>query len=153
MSDFQNEISRLVSGFVTQITELARRAAIETLGSALHVAPAPTHTGPRRGRPPGSVNKVSTASTASTAPRGKKGAKRSAGDLLKLSERLHDFVGKHPGLRIEQINKEMGTTTRDLALPIRKLIADGAIHSKGAKRATIYFKGEDGGGRKRAKKN
>ena len=28
----------------------------------------------------------------------------------------------HPGLRIEQINKELGTLTKDLALPIRKLL-------------------------------
>ena len=58
------------------------------------------------------------------------------------------------GLRIEQINKELGTTTRDLALPIRKLIAEGHLHTKGEKRATTYFAGEGGGGRgKRSKKN
>jgi hypothetical protein len=37
------------------------------------------------------------------------------------------FVKAHPGLRIEQINKELGTTTKDMALPIRKLIAEGMI--------------------------
>ena len=50
--------------------------------------------------------------------------------------RLAAFVGKHPGMRIEQINKQLGTTTKDLALPIRKLIADGSIKTKGAKRST-----------------
>ena len=54
-------------------------------------------------------------------------------------ERLLTFVSKHPGLRIEQINKQLGTTTKDLALPIRKLIADGAIKTKGEKRSTTYF--------------
>ena len=34
MSDFQNEMNRVVQGFVAQITELARRAAIDTLESA-----------------------------------------------------------------------------------------------------------------------
>ncbi|MBC7977751.1 MAG: hypothetical protein H7138_22460, partial [Myxococcales bacterium] len=34
MSDFQNEMNRTVQGFVAQITELARRAAIDTLESA-----------------------------------------------------------------------------------------------------------------------
>ena len=49
------------------------------------------------------------------------------------------FVAKHPGLRIEQINKELGTSTKDLALPIRKLIAEGQIKTKGKKRSTTYF--------------
>ena len=33
--------------------------------------------------------------------------------------------------RMEQINRELGTTTQDLALPIRRLIADGVIRVKG----------------------
>jgi hypothetical protein len=116
MSDFQTEMNRVVSDFVSQITELARRAAIDTLESAL-------------GRGGGGRGRVS---------RGR-GAKRSSGELDKLSEQFHAFVAKHPGLRIEQINKQLGTTTKDLALPIRKLISEGEIKTKGAKRSTMYF--------------
>ena len=35
MSDFQTEMNRVVGEFVAQITELAKRAAINTLESAL----------------------------------------------------------------------------------------------------------------------
>jgi hypothetical protein len=59
-----------------------------------------------------------------------------------MAERFHAFVAKHPGLRIEQINKQLNTTTKDLALPIRKMIAEGALKTKGAKRSTQYFAGE-----------
>jgi hypothetical protein len=45
-------------------------------------------------------------------------------------------------MRIEQINKQLGTTTKDLALPIRKLISEGAITTKGQKRSTTYFAGK-----------
>jgi hypothetical protein len=45
-------------------------------------------------------------------------------------------------MRIEQINKQLGTTTKDLALPIRKLISEGALKTKGEKRSTQYFAGE-----------
>ena len=45
------------------------------------------------------------------------------------------------GLRIEEINRELGTTTKDLALPIRKLVADGMLAAKGQRRATKYFPG------------
>ena len=35
--------------------------------------------------------------------------------------------------------------TKDLALPIRKLIQDGIIASKGQKRSTTYFAGKKAG--------
>ena len=54
--------------------------------------------------------------------RGGRGAKRTSDELDKLADQFHAFVTKHPGLRIEQINKQLGTTTKDFALPIRKLI-------------------------------
>ena len=66
--------------------------------------------------------------------------------LDKLAERVQTFGKENPGLRIEQINKQLGTTTKDLALPIRKLLAEGAIHAKGQKRSTTYFAGSGGGG-------
>jgi hypothetical protein len=120
MSDFQTEMNRVVAGFVAQITELARRAAIDTLETALRKSGGPARSVATRGR----------------------GAKRTESELDKLAETFHSFVAKHPGLRIEQINKQLNTTTKDLALPIRKLIAEGSIKSKGEKRSTTYFAGE-----------
>ena len=123
MSDLQTEMNRVVEGFVAQITELARRAAIDTLEGALGKRGAATlalRNGRARGR----------------------GAKRTAGELEKLGDRFLEFVAKHPGLRIEQINKQLGTSTKDLALPIRKMIAEGSLKTKGEKRSTTYFAGE-----------
>ena len=125
MSDFQNEMNRVVAGFVAQITELARRAAIDTLEGALGKHSSGGHVAVlRNGRGRG------------------RGAKRSSAELDKLGDRFHDFVAKHPGLRIEQINKQLATSTKDLALPIRKMIADGSLKTKGEKRSTTYFAGE-----------
>jgi hypothetical protein len=135
MSDFQNDMNHAVQAFVTQITELARRAAVDTLESAF---------GGRAGRGGGARAAVAAASdgAASTGRRrGGRGAKRTAEDLEALSEKFGAFVKANPGLRIEQINKELGTTTKDLALPIRKLIADKMISAKGQKRSTTYFPG------------
>lgn len=85
-----------------------------------------------------------------------KGAKRDRSELQALSDRFIAFVGKNPGLRIEQINRDLGTTTKDLALPIRKLIADGRLRTSGHKRSTTYFLGGKARGsiakHKRAKK-
>jgi hypothetical protein len=138
MSDFQSDMNRVVQSFVAQISELARRAAIDTLesafggraprGASAAVAALPALAGSggtgRVGRPPGG-----------------RGAKRSSEDLEALSQRIASFIKAHPGLRIEQINQELGTTTKSVALPIRKLLADNVITSKGQKRSTTYYPG------------
>jgi hypothetical protein len=142
MSDFQNEMNRAVQGFVAQITELARRAAIDTLESAFGGRAA-------RSSAPAAVTAVAAAAAVTPAsigrvgrPRGGRGAKRTSADLEALSEQFASFVKANPGLRIEQINKQLGTTTKDLALPIRKLISEGVINAKGQKRSTTYFPGK-----------
>jgi len=71
-----------------------------------------------------------------------RGAKRGADELEQLSKRFVQFVQENPGLRIEQINKQLGTSTSALALPIRKLLASGDISVKGQKRSTAYFAGK-----------
>jgi hypothetical protein len=125
MSEFQTEMNRLVGDFVAAITELAKRAAIDTLESALG----------------GGVKRSGASFKVAGAGRGRRGAKRTSSDLDKLGEDFHAFVTKHPGMRIEQINKQLGTTTKDLALPVRKMMSEGSLKTKGSKRSTTYFAG------------
>lgn len=134
MSDFQSEMNRTVQGFVSQISELARKAALETLESAF--AGTPSRGGGRK-----SAAAVTMAPSVGR-PRGGKGTKRTQADIDALAERLVAFVKSNPGLRIEQINKELGTTTKDLALPIRKLVGEGYLSTKGQKRSTTYSVGK-----------
>jgi len=131
MSDFQTEMNRVVGEFVAQITELAKRAAIDTLEGAL-----------------GKRSAVGGFSVGRGGGR-RKGAKRTSADLEQMGDNFHTYVLKNPGLRIEQINKQLGTTTKDLALPIRKMIADGSLKTKGEKRSTTYFASE----KKKSKKD
>src|SRR5262249_55673659 len=98
MSDFQNEMNRVVQGFVAQITELARRAAIDTLESAF---------GGRGGRSAPAAEALAVNLGRVGRPRGGRGAKRSSADLEALSQRFAQFVSANPGLRIEQINKQL----------------------------------------------
>ena len=126
MIDFQTEMNRVVAGFVAQITDLARAAARDMIDEALG-----------RG---GKISIGGLGRGGSGRGRGR-GAKRTSDELDRLAEQFHAFVTKHPGLRIEQINKQLSTTTKDLALPIRKLLAEGALKTKGAKRSTTYFPG------------
>ena|SRR3982751_516072 len=129
MSNFQNEMNHAVQSFVTQLTDLARRAAIGTLEAAFQSRDGHSTDG--------------RVTSLATVPSGiVRGAKRSSADLEELSKRFAAFVKSNPGLRIEQINKELGTTTRDLALPIRKLITERIVGTKGQKRSTTYFAGK-----------
>lgn len=130
MSDFQTEMNRVVGEFVAQITELAKRAAIDTLEGALG----------KRGTTNFAVGRGGSR---------RKGAKRTSADLEQMGDNFHAYVLKNPGLRIEQINKQLGTTTKDLALPIRKMIAEGSLKTKGEKRSTTYFASE----KKKSKKD
>lgn len=124
MATLQSDIQRLVDTFVAQVTELARRAAMNSLETAF---------GGRGGR--------AAASSLPRVGRGR-GAKRTGAELEHLQEEFLVFVTKNPGLRIEQINKQLNTTTKDLQLPIRKLLADGYLKAKGKKRSTTYFPGK-----------
>lgn len=116
MTNYQNEVQKIIEQAVGQISDLFREAVTNALGGS--------STGHRNGY--------------SSGGRGK-GEKRPPDELKALSDKFVAFVAKNPGLRIEQINAQLGTTTKDLALPIRKLIAEGVIRGKGEKRATAYF--------------
>ena len=86
-------------------------------------------------------------SSASVATRGRpvqsgrraKGGKRSPEELTQLTQSLVAYVKRHPGQRIEQIGKALGTSTKELALPAKKLIGEKRLATKGQKRATTYF--------------
>ncbi len=149
MTDIEQRINDLVSNFINDITKLARQAAHDTLASALAGAGGTVVSDLRlaRGRKGGrGVLALS---------RRPKGEKRPAGEIDKLKDAVHAHIKEHPGERIEQINGHMGTRTSDLALPLKKLIADGAVRTEGERRATKYFPGDGqpkGATRKRRKK-
>jgi hypothetical protein len=124
MSKLDDEIRARVEAFVSDISDLIRRAALETVKEALSSPARPL----RAPRLPAPARKKAS-------DRGR----RSAGELAKTQARLLAQVTAKPGQRIDQIAKELGLSTKELALPARKLIADKAIATKGQKRATTYW--------------
>ena len=82
-----------------------------------------------------------------TKPRPKpsrKGSKRDPKELAGLVVQLRAYIAKHPNLGIEAISEGMGVSTKELTLPVKKLIASGDLKTRGQRRATKYsVKGRD----------
>jgi len=150
--DFNPKMTELVDGFVEQVASAARQAATTMLEAAVAAAneAARSALAKRGTHAPTATSLAMTPSaparpaapTASTttrpAPRAR-GEKRPSDQIAQLQSRVRDFIRVHPGLRIEEINDVLGTKTRDLALPLRKLIADGVVRIEGEKRSTRYY--------------
>ena len=136
-NSLDDRIRARVELFASELAELIRESAMETVSAALTGArPSPGRGGGRR------------AAVAAVAVRGagrgraasrEKGAKRPPDEIERLTGRLLDYVKGNPGQRIEQIADGMGTSTKELNLPAKKLIAGKQLKTKGQKRATQYF--------------
>src|SRR5687768_2960085 len=131
MSETDQQIRDRIEEFVNQLNALVRQTALESVQDALGSAGgARRGRGRGRGRAPGRP-----------AGRGsrRKGEKRSADQIGETTKAVLGYVRKHPGQGVEAIAKGLGTDTKELTLPIRKLVAEKQIKTKGQKRATKYF--------------
>jgi len=72
-------------------------------------------------------------------PKRKAGEKRTPQALAQIVEQTYNYIKANGGQGVEQIAKALATSTKELTLPIRKLLAEKKISSKGLKRATRYF--------------
>jgi hypothetical protein len=135
MPSFEQQISQRVQAFVSEITELARRQALETLSTALAAGGAAIGAGRGRGRK-GNGHVASA------------GGRRSADQIEATSRALIGEITARPGQRVEQIGGRLGRPTRELALPLRKLVRQKRIRTEGQRRATKYFPAGEGGARR-----
>jgi len=129
-TDIDEKIRGMLEAFASDLAGLIRESAMETVRAALGGTPSGRRGGAARG---------ARATAASAGRRLPKGAKRPPGEIVKLTQRLLDYVKAHKGERIEQIAKGMSVSTRELNLPVKKLVAGKQLKTRGQKRATQYF--------------
>jgi len=140
MADTNDMIRARVDSFVADLTEFIHQSILDNIQHAL----VPAATAPRSvGRPKVSTNKAAATRAATIAKRvsKKRGGKRTAAELADMAGQLLSFVDSNPGSNIEEIGRGTGIPTKDLALPVKKLLADGKLKKKGQKRATRYSLG------------
>lgn len=82
---------------------------------------------------------LSGASASSLTPVASTRGRRSQVDVENFGETLLAHVKKHPGQRGEQIAADLGTDTKTMRLPMKKLIDDGKVKTSGQRRGMCYF--------------
>ena len=133
-NDLDSVIRSRIEAFLAELTALVRQAALESVREALGGgAPALRH-GPGRPRKAGAER------GARSAPGGRgKRVKRTAADMEGLTQRILEHVRKHPGQGASQIGTALRLSTKELQLPVRKLLASRKLKTTGRKRSTKYF--------------
>lgn len=71
-------------------------------------------------------------------PAGGGGGRRSSADVANLADALLSHLEKHPGQRGEEIAAALETDTRTIRLPLKKLIEERKVKTKGVARGTSY---------------
>jgi hypothetical protein len=114
-------IASLVDAFAIDLSNLVRAAALDAASEAL---------GQRAAFAPQGAKRSRRGPTA--------GAKRTPEEINATASLLLAHIKAHPAQRIETIAGALGMSTRELTLPMKRLIAAKSVKTKGRKRATEY---------------
>lgn len=120
------KIQTIIENFVAELTAALSEASHNAIAEALGGGGQPDPLRSVRGKRGQSVRRA-------------KGGKRSPEDLARTTQSLLAYIRKNPGKRVEEIGKALTLKTKELALPVKKLLADKAISKKGHKRSTAYY--------------
>jgi hypothetical protein len=132
VTSLRGRLSDLATEFVSTVLNVVRHASVEEVLGEGHAVQRPVRAATPR----------SAASSPATAPRNRSArlARRSAGDIADVIERIVELVEAHPeGLRAEQIREELALEAKELPRPLSDAIAAGRLRKAGRKRATTYF--------------
>jgi hypothetical protein len=122
-----NEVERLVREFTSKLEQVIRAQVVAEIDSAVRAAVQGV-SGAVRGAGRGRAMK-------SAAP---SGGKRTPEQIAKTAAKLLAFISSNPGQRAEQIADGTKISTSEMALPIKRLLAEKKIKATGVARGTTY---------------
>ena len=146
MNQQDQQVRTLVDQFVSDLTVVIRKAALEAVRDVL------SETTPAR-RGPGRPRKAAAAGTKRKPGRPRKRTtrgRRSPEDVAALADKVLAHVRSNPGQRLEEMGRALSMDTKELKRPIANLMGAGSLRTEGQKRGTRYYAG--GGSRKATKK-
>jgi hypothetical protein len=124
------QIRQRIDSLLGDISVLVKTSALDAVRNAL-----------------GAVESTAQAASAAIAPapvtrqtRSKRG-KRTSEQVDAMAATILAYVKNNGGQRLEQIGKAMKTPTKEMKLPIQKLLGARALRMEGKKRGTKYFAG------------
>jgi hypothetical protein len=128
------EIRSRIETFLEEISTLFKKAALDSVRAALGDDVAPARRGP--GRPA----KSATGARPVGRPKGR-GGKRSSEQVDEMATQVLAHVKSNPGDSLEAISRGIGVATKELKLPVIKLLSTRQLKKTGQKRGTKYFAG------------
>jgi hypothetical protein len=142
-SSLDQEIRRRIDALLHDISSLVKSSALEAVRSVL---------GDVSGASPAAASAAAAKPARPARASGKRG-KRTSEEVNATAASILAHVKSNAGQRLEEIAKGMGIATKEMKLPIQKLLAERALRTEGRKRGTKYFAGGKRAGRKgRARK-
>lgn len=136
-SNLDQDIQDRIHSFLSELSGLVKKAALEAVHAALGENGAPRR-GPGRPRGSGRRGARRAGRPARKAGRGKR-IRRSAAELTQISARVLAQVRSKAGQRLEEIGRALKTDTAILKRPVAMLVASKKLKTTGQKRGTKYF--------------
>jgi len=124
MLDPHKDLQALVDNFVADLSELAKRIAVDQIRAAFGT--------------PTTARFAATPASASAPGRSGR-ARRGQREIDALRGKVLAAIAERPGRRAEDINTTLGTKTPQIAQLLRRLVADQLVRTEGARRGTRYF--------------
>jgi hypothetical protein len=127
----ESQIQALVARFTADLLKVVQEAALASFASAFDFKGQLNGAGPRPARGRRAATKGGSKRTV--------GGRRDPKALDALTKRVGAHIAAHAGQGVEEIGAALHARTAQLALPIKKLLADKTIKKRGNRRSTRYF--------------
>jgi hypothetical protein len=124
-------LDQFLNSLETAVHDAAERGLVRAAKEFNQKTPGDTHV---------AIGKPKGRSAESPRAAGNKRSPAEMAEVARLIVALVKTTGAE-GLGVENIGTKLNMLTKDLALPIRKLLGEKMLKSKGQKRATRYFAG------------
>lgn len=131
MADIQERIEQRIRAFADELFALIREAAHQAIDQALGATTTPASNARRSNAKPASSK---------TRRRGSpKGTRRTTDQMQRDLDALREHIRRQPGMTALEIGAALGMATREIARPIKKLVAAADVRRTGVKSNTRYY--------------